>query len=85
MELKVKLPMLLDIDNKGTVDLINNWSVGERTRHVKTRQFFLHEIKYHGNFQVIWISGDDNEDDCFVSNFPGPLFDNHCVKFNGEE
>ena len=37
MELKVELPMRLEIDNKGTVDLINNWSVGGRTRHVKRR------------------------------------------------
>ena len=28
--------MLLDISNKGTVDLINNWLVGGRTRHVDT-------------------------------------------------
>jgi len=35
--LLVKLPMILEIDNKGTVNLINNWSVGGRTRHVETR------------------------------------------------
>ena len=28
--LQVKLPMVLEVDNKGTVDLINNWSVGGR-------------------------------------------------------
>ncbi len=28
MRLKVKLPMLLKMDNKGAVDLANNWSVG---------------------------------------------------------
>ena len=32
MGLKVKLPMLLEMDNKGTVDLANNRSVGGRTR-----------------------------------------------------
>ncbi len=34
MGLKVKLPMILEMDNKGTVDLVNNWSIGGRTRHV---------------------------------------------------
>ena len=34
LELKVKFPMFLEVDNKGIVDLINNWSVGGRTRHV---------------------------------------------------
>ena len=35
MELQVKPPMLLDIVNRGTVDLLNNWSVGVRTRHIE--------------------------------------------------
>jgi hypothetical protein len=34
MGLKVKLPMCLEIDNKGAVDLANNWSIGGYTRHV---------------------------------------------------
>ncbi len=31
MGLKVRLPMVLEMDNKGAVDLANNWSVGSRT------------------------------------------------------
>jgi len=34
MGFKVKLPMILEMDNMGAVDLANNWSVGGRTRHV---------------------------------------------------
>ena len=41
LELKVKLSIILEVDNKGTVDLINNWSVGGKTRHVETCQLFL--------------------------------------------
>ena len=50
LELKVKLPIILEVDDKGTVDLINNWSVGGRTRHVETRQLFLRGIKDKGVF-----------------------------------
>jgi hypothetical protein len=32
--LKMKLPMTLEINNKGAVDLANNWSIGGCTRHV---------------------------------------------------
>jgi hypothetical protein len=28
MGFKVKLPMTLEMDNKGAVDLANNWSIG---------------------------------------------------------
>jgi hypothetical protein len=39
--LKVKLPMILYMDNQGAIDLVNSWSVGGRTRHIETRQWFL--------------------------------------------
>ena len=71
------------MDNKGTVDLINNWIVGGRNRHVETRQLFLRGIKEQGVFQVKWVKVDENEVDLFTKNFPGPLFEKHCVMFNG--
>ena len=45
LELKVKLSIILEVDNKGTVDLINNWSVGVITIHVETCQLFLRGMK----------------------------------------
>ena len=50
--LKVKLPMILEMDNKGAVDLANNWSVGGRTRHVDTRQYFLRQLKEEGILKI---------------------------------
>jgi hypothetical protein len=41
LELQVQLPMILEVDNKGAVDLVNNYSVGGRTCHEETRQYFL--------------------------------------------
>ena len=41
MGLEVELPMVLKIDNSGAVDLANNWSVGGRTGHIKTRMCFF--------------------------------------------
>ena len=38
LELKFKLPMLLEIDNSGTVDLGNIWRVGGRICHIETNQ-----------------------------------------------
>ena len=46
--LKVNLPMILEMDNKGAVDLANNWSVGGRTRHVDVRNHFLRDLEYEG-------------------------------------
>ena len=45
LDLRLKLPILLDIDSKGTFYLINNWIVGGRTKHFKTFPLFLRDIK----------------------------------------
>jgi hypothetical protein len=46
--LRVKKPMILVIDNKGTVDYANNWSTGGRMRHATIRLGFLRELKEQG-------------------------------------
>ncbi len=46
--LKVKLPMVLEMDNQGAVYLASNWSIGGRTRHIDVRSVFLRELKEAG-------------------------------------
>jgi hypothetical protein len=70
--LKVKLPMILTIDNKGTVDLINNNSVGGRTRHVETRQYYLRGLKQEGAISAIWGPGLNNCADLYTNNLARP-------------
>jgi hypothetical protein len=79
MGLKVKLPMLLEMDNKGAVDLANNWSVGGRTRHVDVRQCFLQELKETKIMDIHWIKGSENDADMFTKNLDGPAFEK-CIK-----
>ena len=53
---KIELPMILHVDNRGAVDLINSWSVGGRTRHVDVRYWYLRKLKEQGVIRVEWIS-----------------------------
>jgi len=76
--LKVKLPMILEVDNKGVVDLANNWSVGGRTRHATVRTNFLRELKEQGLLRVVWIPTSVNSSDLFTKNLTGPLFEKHA-------
>ena len=48
LHLEVELPMVLEIDNHGAVDLINSWSVGGRTRHTGVRLNYLQELTEQG-------------------------------------
>jgi histone deacetylase 1/2 len=83
IELKVKKPMQMYCDNKGAVDLANNWSVGGRTRHIAVRQYFLRELKEEGLIHMQWISGDDMPSDLFTKNLPAPLFEKHASRYVG--
>ena len=77
MELKVKLPMILNVDNMGAVQLANNWSVGGRTRHVDIKQNFLRELKANGFLRVEWMSGDDLTPDTHTKNLLRSLFEKY--------
>ena len=77
MELNVKLPMTLYCDNKGAVDLANNWSVGGRTRHIDVKQNFLRELKSNGFIRVEWKTGEDMTPDMHTKNVPKKLFDKY--------
>ncbi len=85
MGLKVKKPMILEIDNKGAVDLTHNWSVGGRTRHVEVRQYFLRDLKEENIIITKWIAGDDNSSDMFTKNLGGPLFEKHLATYCGDK
>jgi len=37
MGLMVKKPMMLEINNKGANNFINNWSIGGQTRHIAVK------------------------------------------------
>jgi hypothetical protein len=81
--LKVKKPMILRNDNKGAVDLVNNWSVGGRTRHIEVRQYFLRELKEEAVINTVWCSGDTMSSDLFTKNLERPLFERHAAIYCG--
>jgi hypothetical protein len=84
MGLKVKKPMILEIDNKGGVDLSHNWSVSGRTRHDSIRQSFLRELNEEGVIEVYWIPTEDNSSDLFTKNLSGPIFEKHAAVYCGK-
>ena len=85
MGLKVKKPMILYVDNKGAKDLVNNWSVGRRTRHIECRQYFLRELKEQGLINVVWIAGVDMSSDIFTKNLPQDSYDKHAATYCGKD
>jgi hypothetical protein len=77
--------MILEIDNKGAVDLSHNWSVSGRTRHDSIRQSFLRELNEEGIIEVYWIPTEDNSSDLFTKNLSGPIFEKHAAVYCGKD
>jgi hypothetical protein len=70
---------VLETDNKGAIDLANNWSVGGQTRHVNVRQCFLRELKLSKIMDIHWIKGSENDADVSTKNLDGQAFEK-CIK-----
>jgi hypothetical protein len=86
MGFKVHLPIVLEVDNKGMKDLVNNWSAGGRLHHVEVCQFFLRDLKEDGLIVIKWIPTDVNSSNIFTKNLYGPLFEKHSkVMVNEDE
>jgi len=81
----VEFPMKLEVDNKGAVDLCNNWSVGGRTRHIEVKQYFLRELKEEGVIEVKWKAGDEMTADILTKNLGGTLFAKHAEGLVGKD
>ena len=69
--------MDLDVEDKGAVDLANNWSISGRIQHMEVRQDFLKDLKDEGLIITKWISRDEMSSDLFTKNMLGPLFAIH--------
>jgi hypothetical protein len=84
LSLKVKLPMVLEMDNQGAVYLANNRSIGGRTRQIDVQSVFLRELKEAGVLVIKWIAGAIHEADIFTKNLDGPTFQQYSRVFTGE-
>ena len=73
--------MVLEMDNRGAVDLANNWSVGGRTRHIDVKNYFLRELKDQGILVVRYVPGDRNDADIFTKNTTTGVFKCHIPVF----
>jgi hypothetical protein len=83
--LKVKKPMILQVDNKGSVDLANGFSVGGRSKHFDVKVHFMRELKQVGLLRVEFIAGELNQADILTKNVAGPLLAKHSVSMVTDE
>ena len=71
------------MDNKGGVDIFNNWSIAGNTRAVSVRFAYIRELKESGTLEIKWIKGEDNPSDIYTKNLGGPDFKKHSADTEG--
>ena len=64
--LRVGLLMILQVDNRDIVDLVNNWNVTGCMHHITVNTNFLCELKEQGLIKVEWIQTAENSTDLFT-------------------
>ena len=85
INLEVELPMILEIDNQGGVDMAKRRACNGRTKHMQVREMWLSELNEKGIIKVKWTSGDNNETDMQTKNLAGPLFEKDTKAYCGDD
>lgn len=69
--LKVNPPVTLKMDNKGGVNIFNNWSIAGNTGSISVRFAYVRELKEQGILKIEWIKSEDNPVDIFTKDLDG--------------
>ena len=67
------------------MNVINNFSVGGRTRHMDTRQYYLRELKEKNIMVVKGKAGAENSSDMFTKKLPKKEFSKHAAVYVGRD
>ena len=78
--INVQLPIIVRVDNVGAIFLGNNFSVGQRTKHIDMRAHFVREYIEDDILKLVFIRSEDNDADIFTKNTPEDLFHKHANK-----
>ena len=66
MEIKVPLPIKVQVDNVGAMWLANNSSVSERTKHVDLRAHFVRDIIKDQVIEINFVKSAENDSDIMI-------------------
>ena len=71
MEIKVPLPIKVQVDNVGEIWLANNSSVSERTKHVDLRAHFVRDMIKDEVIEINFVKSAENDSDIMTKNQQG--------------
>ena len=85
VNLKVRLPIVIRVDNIGAIFMSENVAVSQRTKHVDCRFKFVQEFVFDGFIKIIFVKSGENDADLFTKNLRGELHHRHVDKMITEK
>ena len=80
MGMKVKLPIVVCVDNLGAIFMSENVLVSQRTKHIDIHYRFVKEFVFDKFIKVIFVKTGDNDSDIFTKNLGGDSHKCHLRK-----
>ena len=85
MGIKVKLPIIVHVDNIGAIFMSNTVAVSQRTKHIDIRTRFINEFVEEEFIKIIFVRTKENISDIFTKNLGTELFQKHSTKLVDEK
>ena len=84
MKINVTLPIVVNVDNMGTVFMSKNISTTGRSKHIDVRTKYVNEYVEDGVLKIVHVKSEENDADIFTKNLGSELHGKHAVKFVGK-
>ena len=85
MEIPVKLPITVRVDNIGAIFMAENVVASARTKHTDLRAKFITQYIDEGFIKIIFVRSEENLSDGFTKNVSGDIFERHTKTFMGKK
>jgi hypothetical protein len=81
INIQVKLPVVVHVDNVGAIFMSENVNATSRTKHIDARYHFIREYIEDGYIKVIFVKSEDNQADIFTKNVNGDIYGKHVQEY----
>jgi hypothetical protein len=80
--IKVKLPIIVRVDNVGAIYLAQNAVSGPRMKHVDVRYHFVRDYIEDGIIKIIFVKSEENDSDIYTKNLGEEAFKKHSGRYS---
>ena len=81
LDIKVPLPIEVNVDNAGAIFLARNGTTGQRTKHIDIRHHYVREYVEDDIVIVKFVNSEDNDADPMTKNPSQQVYEKNTKKY----